>query len=137
MLRHMAKPREVNWAIFLMWAALAIGPFEIAMDWNRLKSLGPVGTLVLTNVVTLLLLSYFIWKVSQGRNWARITLLVLFLLGLPFYFFHVRAEFGRSAILAVLSTLQALMSFSIVWHILAHFRFLDVPRFTSVYSAEK
>jgi len=110
MLRHMAtKPREVNWAIFLMWAALAIGPIQEAMDWNHLKSLGSIQRLVIDGAVTLLLLSYFIWKVSQGRNWARITLLVVFLLGLPFYFFYVRAEVGRSAILATLSILQALM----------------------------
>ena len=110
MLRHMVtKPREVNWAIFLMWAALVIVPTQEAMDWSYLKSLGPIQTQVLTDVLTLLLLSYFIWEVSQGKNWARITLLVLYLLGLPFYFFYVRAEFGRSVILAVLSILQALM----------------------------
>jgi hypothetical protein len=110
MLRHMAtKPREVNWAILLMWAALVIGPIKEAMDWSHRKSLGPIHTQVLIGVVTLLLLSYFIWEVSQGRNWARITLLVLFLLGLPSYFFYVREEFGRSVILAALSILQALM----------------------------
>jgi len=110
MLLHMAtKPREVDWAISLMLAALAIGPITTAMDWSHLKSLGPIQRLVLDGVVTLLLLSYFIWKVSQGRNWARITLVVFFLLGLPFYFFYVRAQAGRSAILAILSILQALM----------------------------
>jgi hypothetical protein len=110
MLRHMAtKPREVKWAISLMLAALAIGPITTAMDWSYLKSLGPIQRLVLNQVFTLLLLSYFIWKVSQGRNWARVTLLVLFLLGLPFYFFYVRAEFGRSAISAVLSILQTVI----------------------------
>jgi cell division protein FtsW (lipid II flippase) len=103
------KPREVNWAIFLILAAFAIAPIKAAMDWSYLKNLGPIQISVFVGVATLLLLSYFIWKVSQGRNWARITLLVLFLLGLPTYFFHVRAEFGRSAILPVLSILQALM----------------------------
>jgi hypothetical protein len=62
--------------------------------------------------------TFVIWlvigfKISQGRNWARITFLVLsliglvlFLISLPFYVFYVRAEFGRSPILPVLSVLQ-------------------------------
>jgi hypothetical protein len=103
------RPREVKWSIFLQLAALVIGPIITATDWSHLESLGPIRKPVLDAVVTLLLLGYFIWKMSQGKNWARITLLVLFLIGLPFYIFYIRARFGRSAILAVLSILQGLL----------------------------
>jgi hypothetical protein len=60
-------------------------------------------------VLTLLFFSFLVWKTSQGKNWARITLLVLFALGLPFFFFYLKAEFKRSAILAILSILQGFM----------------------------
>jgi glycopeptide antibiotics resistance protein len=88
--------------------ALAIGPIVTAVDWGYLKSLGPIQKDVRDEVATLLPLGNLFWKMSQGRNWARITLLVLFLLELPFYFSFVRAEFGLSAIVAALSITRAL-----------------------------
>lgn len=106
--RMSSRPPGVNRSIFLQLVALAIGLIATWIDWGHLKSLGPIQKVVLDAVVTLVLLSYLIWKMSQGKNWARISLLVLFLLGLPFYFSFVRAEFGRSAIVAALSIMQAL-----------------------------
>jgi hypothetical protein len=107
MLRHMAtSPQEVKWSILLQLAALALAPIVTAIDWSHLKALGPIPKSVVDAIFTLLLVGYFIWKMSRGRNWARITLLVLFLVGLPFSFFYIS---GRSAILAVISILQGLL----------------------------
>jgi hypothetical protein len=103
-----ARPQEVNWSIFLQFVALAIGPIATGLDWKHLQTLAPIQKVALNAASTLLFIGFFIWKMSQGRNWARITLLVFFLVSLPFYFFFVRAEFGRSSILALLSILQAL-----------------------------
>ena len=110
MLRHMStRPPQVNWSILLQLVALGIGPVVTALDWNYLKSLGPIQKVISDAAVSLLILGFIIWKMSLGRNWARVTLLVLFLIGLPFYFFYIRAEIGRSAILAALSVLQAIV----------------------------
>lgn len=39
--------------------------------------------LVLTiNIVTILIMFFFIYKISQGRNWARIIYFILFMIGL-------------------------------------------------------
>jgi hypothetical protein len=103
------RPQDVNWSISLLLASLAIGPIVTVIDLSHLKSLGPIQKIILDAAITFLLLGFLIWKMAQGRNWARITLLVFFLLGLPFYFFFVRAEFSRSSILAMLSILQALL----------------------------
>ena len=43
-----------------------------------------LGWLIFTLYFTYLLLAFFIWKIGQGKNWARITYLVLFMLGVPF-----------------------------------------------------
>jgi hypothetical protein len=94
------KPSQVNLLILLQSVALAIGPVAIAMDRSHAESR------TVLDFVNLLLLIYFTWKMSQGRNWARIVLLVLFLFGLPLYPIHIREEFGRSATIAVLSLAQ-------------------------------
>jgi hypothetical protein len=110
MLHHMsAKPQEIRWSVFLQTAALAIGPVIALIDRNYLKQLGPTPKLVVQDIVILLFLGYLILEISRGRNWARITTFVFFLLGLPFFYFFVKAEYGRSPILSVLSILQTLM----------------------------
>jgi hypothetical protein len=102
------KPRKAGISILLQLIALAIGPVVTAIDWGHLRSLGPIQTVLTEAVLTLFLMAYLIWKMSQGRNWARITLVALFLLGIPFFFPFVRAEFNRSATAAILSIMQAL-----------------------------
>jgi len=56
---------------------------------------------------TIAIVAFLIWKVSQGRNWARITVLVFFVIGLLPSYFIVRSELGRSTSLGVFSILQA------------------------------
>jgi len=86
-----------------------MGLFTTALDWSYERSLQPVSKLVLDGAQTFLVLAFLIWKISQGKNWARIVYLVLFLLGGVFYFTFVRAAFGRSTAVALLTILQSLM----------------------------
>jgi hypothetical protein len=103
------RPPQVNWSILVQWVALGIGPVVTALDWDYLLSRRPIQESLLDAAVTLLIHGFFIWKMWQRRNWARITLLVLFLIGLPFYYSYLRGAFGRSAILAATSLLQPLV----------------------------
>lgn len=109
------KPREVSWAVSLQVAALALGALATALDWNHLKSLGQIPTLVVLQVTVMLLLGYVIWKISVGKNWARITCLVLFLFGLPSFVINARADFARSAVLGAVIVLEALMEGTALW----------------------
>ena len=40
-----------------------------------------VGYTILLDIVVLALSALLIWKISQGRNWARVTFLILFITG--------------------------------------------------------
>jgi hypothetical protein len=91
----MTKPREVVWATSLLWARFALGLFTTALDWSYERSLQPVSKLVLDGALTFLFLAFLIWKISQGRNWARFVYLVLFLFGGVFYFTFARAAIVR------------------------------------------
>ena len=95
--RMSTKPRHVNLLIFLQSVGLAIAPIMIILDTDR------VGRHILLAFVNLLVLVYITYKMSQGSNWARTALLVLFLFGLPLYAVYIRAEFRLSATVAALS----------------------------------
>jgi hypothetical protein len=108
----MAKPRQVVWATSLLWTSLALGLFTTVLDWSYERSLAPVSKLVSDLALTFLFLSFLIWKISQGRNWARIVYLVLFLFGGVFYFTFAAAAIRRSTAVAFLTILQGVMQFA-------------------------
>ena len=75
------RPRTVTIAVNLLWASIAIGLVKIPLDLPALAAM-PYPAIVWT--VTTLVLGFFcllIWKISQGRNWARYTYPVFFLIG--------------------------------------------------------
>ena len=81
-----SKPYNVSIAVTLLWIVIAVGVisssfnFSSSLEIANASGLG-LGWLIFTLYFTYLLLAFFIWKIRQGRNWARITYLVLFILG--------------------------------------------------------
>ncbi len=100
------KPREINLAVGLYGVSLALGLVKAFLEWAYLRSSASVSLIAGVLGCTLAILSLLLWKVAQGRNWARITLLVFFLLFLPSSCLDIRAEFARSTIQGVLSIVQ-------------------------------
>ena len=101
-----ARPPQISWFIGLQCAGLALAALKLRIDWGHLKSLASVDKLIFTNCSTIAILAFLIWKVSAGRNWARITLLVFFLIGVLPFAFILRREFVRSVGLASISIVQ-------------------------------
>jgi hypothetical protein len=100
------KPVEIKRATDLLWVSLAIGLVKIPIDWAHLTSQASAAFNTFVIIFTLVLSAFFIWKIGQGRNWARIVLLVLFLLGMVPYIFIVRGEFARSLASGTISAVQ-------------------------------
>lgn len=102
----MEKPQSVRLAVNLLWASLAIGVVKSATDLDYLSRVGPAAFVFFVMACTLAVMAFLFCKIGAGRNWARITLLVLFILGivptLPLLF----AEFARSPVRGVLSLVQ-------------------------------
>ena len=81
-------------AIMLILLALALGVPRAYLEWTQVReqfaSTPHVSTSVammiplFTFAIILGLMLWLIWMIGRGRNWARITYLILFLLGLPF-----------------------------------------------------
>ena len=100
------KPRPIVTAVNLLWASLAVGLVKMLMDFSNLSTVAPAAFTNFILVFTFALSGFLIFKISAGRNRARITFLVLFIIGvlpaLPFVF----GEFSRSAVVGALSVAQ-------------------------------
>jgi hypothetical protein len=94
-----ARPRAATSATNLLWFAISLGALNSAI-------VGSLSTLA----VSVLILGLFAWlthKVSRGRNWARITLLVIVVLALPGEFVTLLEQpLLAAAISAVICGLQ-------------------------------
>jgi hypothetical protein len=84
-----ARPRAVVHAVWLLWASLAVGLVELALSMNPLREPAevlPEAHMTVFGVFTSIALigTVYLWlvhHVRKGRNWARITVLVLVVLG--------------------------------------------------------
>jgi hypothetical protein len=103
------RPRTVTLAVNLFWASIAIGLVKIPLDLPALTAMPSPGLVWSVVVLVMVFFCLLIWKISSGRNWARITYLVLFLIGLIPAIPTLAAEFARSPILGVLTVAQAIM----------------------------
>jgi FtsH-binding integral membrane protein len=105
----MEKPIEVTRAVQLLYASLGIGIVKVVFDFARLSSEISLMFILFVMILTFGLLFFFIWKISDGRNWARIVFLILFLLGLPISIPIYLEEIGRNLFLATLTSIQIII----------------------------
>jgi len=103
------KPRAVALAVYLLWASIAIGFAKIPLDFQFLSAMPSPGLMWSVVVLVMAFFCLLIVKIASGRNWARITYLALFLLGLIPALPTLTSEFARSPILAILSIVQFIM----------------------------
>lgn len=98
-----ARPIEVARAVQLLTSALVLGLIASTVRlWSQVS--GTTLLLALLMLVAFLtVFFYLIRKISAGRNWARILLLVLVLLGTPFAIPSYIAELHTNVLPGALS----------------------------------
>lgn len=114
------RPAEVTRAVRILWISLAAslvtmlpvirGNWWAAEGGDSMPDAGPVivGFALLMFAVS----AWLVWMVSRGRNWARWTLLVLFVVGWLF----LLTDFSRSITETPLAALaDALIAAAEVW----------------------
>lgn len=103
------KPTDVVSGVKLLYMSLLLGIVSAVLDFRSEVALSSAVQVVTTIVVTSGLLLFLIVKISDGRNWARITFLILYLLGLgvslPFLYYELR----RSPMGGFMFILQSLL----------------------------
>jgi carboxyl-terminal processing protease len=113
------KPKKVGIAVKLVYATLAVGAmrsiweipararqFETSWDTSPLSSQSLIGFSILVMLLTLSFLGYLVYMIDKGRNWARITFLVLLIIGIPFSIIPLLLSFAYSPISGILSVAQ-------------------------------
>ena len=98
-----SRPRTVNIAATLMWLALAEVLFEIVLKDFSQTSLDSRAIDLSISILIFapgIFLVYMIW---QGRNWARVTYLVLTILGMFMTVPVLRAELANTPIRGAIS----------------------------------
>jgi hypothetical protein len=112
-----ARPREIVWAVQLAAAGYVLSLVVTTMTWGYFSRLQPPGSLILNQVVSVLILVWLYVKIYAGRNWARITLLVLTLFSSLFAFSSVFMSIVAAA--PLLSKIQMVVglciNFTVLW----------------------
>jgi hypothetical protein len=100
------KPHSVVVAVRLQWATLALGLVRIVVDFARLTSLAGAAFAYLIWIFTFVLMAFLLFKISARKNWARITLLVMFIIGIIPYLPGILADVRKSPLIGTLSIIQ-------------------------------
>jgi hypothetical protein len=78
-----------------------------------------VGFTLTVQVTTFLFLAWLTYKIWRGRNWARITFLALYLVGLPFSIPTVRGLFSASVTVGCITVLQTILQLAAIYLLFA------------------
>ena len=104
--KNVEKPSQISTAVNLLWASLAIGFVNTLMDTQDLGSIAPPAFTNFILISVFAVMALLIVFISKGKNWARITSLVLFVLGSLPSIPLVLGEFTRSPVLGAFSIIQ-------------------------------
>jgi hypothetical protein len=79
------RPNSVFYAVILLFITLLVG---VVRSFFELSSLGEevsIAFVIVIQLFVLMILALFFYMIWIGKNWARITLLVFFVIGIIFY----------------------------------------------------
>lgn len=106
---NVERPIQVNRAVQLLFASLAIGLIRTIFALTQRAS-GTALILAALIVIAVFALGFFlVWRISARGNWARIILLALVLVAIPFGILASRAELKQSVASGSLSILIAIL----------------------------
>jgi amino acid transporter len=77
----MARPTQVIIAIRLAAANYGLGILVLFLSWAYFSKFQTVASLIVNQLFSLSLFIWLYYKVYLGRNWARVTLLIVAILG--------------------------------------------------------
>ena len=86
------RPREIVLAIQLTIFGYVLGWAGLLVSWDLQMSLQTPGQFLLTQAIGIAIVVWIFYKIYQGRNWARILLLVSVLLGSIMFFVPTTTE---------------------------------------------
>ncbi len=104
------RPGQVAIAVGLLWLTLLIQAGALTFLW-RLFRLFPPFMFVVAGVITAIwaLTAFLVAMIERGHNWARITYLVAFLIGLPFSALSILANFDQAPMVGIVAVVAQVL----------------------------
>jgi hypothetical protein len=104
----MEKPKNVSLGVNLQWVSLVIGVIVAAFDpaGTGHSSSIPGGIISITAVTTIIV-GFLNYMVLRGKNWARITFLVMDLFGIIPFILALPHSFSLSIIFGMTGVIQS------------------------------
>jgi len=84
-LHQTSRPENVGSAVKLLYMTLGISILTGIMEASNFSQMGSPAFLMFITFFVLGSMWFFIYMIGKGCNWARITYLVLSIVGIPFY----------------------------------------------------
>ena len=81
---RISRPKKVGAAVKLLYITLGIGVLRSIMEASMHAQMASPAFVMFVTFFVLGIMWLFIHMIGKGRNWARITFLVLFIVGIPF-----------------------------------------------------
>ena len=103
------KPTSISTAIKLLYATLVIGALRSMLEWSRQTQAASPFFVLFVMLSTLAIIAWLIYKMDRGRNWARITFLIFFILGVPLSVLPLIQSLSYSPISGMLGLLQIVL----------------------------
>ncbi len=110
-LNVMKPPSTVRRAVKMFAASLLLGPVQLlfpdSLTQQAFMAAPAFSVIVLGGVLALLLL--LLWSIYRAKNWARVVLTVLFVLGIPLLPFTLPIQFSASLIAGIAAVVQIVL----------------------------
>ena len=103
------RPPRVGTAVKLLYITLGIGVLRSIMDASMYTEMASPAFVMLITFFVLGLMGFFIFMIGKGRNWARITFLVFFIIGIPFAAFPLMQSVGANPISGRIGVVQIII----------------------------
>jgi hypothetical protein len=100
------RPAIVSNAVKLLYATLGIGVVRAVLDFPTLVQQTSVIFVLFIWAVVFGVIWFLIHKIGSRRNWARITFLVLFIVGVPFSVLPLLQSLSAAPVSGLIGILQ-------------------------------
>ena len=112
--RHQeSRPPRVSTAVTLLYLTLGMGIIRSFLEVPRLLQVAPpgfgLGFFLFVIIFTMAFLVFLTVMIGKGRNWARITYLVLTIVGLPLSVLPLYQSLTKTPISGIIGTAQLVL----------------------------
>ena len=83
------RPKAVHNAMLLLYSVILIGIGDSILNMSSLSQIASPEFIILNLIFSFAIMFFLIYMVGKGKNWARFTLLVFFIIGVPAYIYSL------------------------------------------------